>query len=1539
MSIGEISRRGFVAGGMAALSSLVLPCIEGDVFSLVPAGARVAHADEGDSDSARIMVVSRTQIGVVVYDVSNPKSLKPVSNATVKIVSRFNQGEVSGQVDASGKIIFDIAQLSDGSNAEIPSFNGRIEVSCEGYRDVVIPLTRVVAHSAIVAPTRPLDDKPYFRSLSMNEWDIQYTQQTFMYSKESSDAQVIEGELILPGEGATPKAWLSFIKDGWETRHGFFEVVEQNGKVAKLRIEGQYLLEGGNDCFADVSQILVYFTASGMKSEWWIRPSITVERAPFSENKEGKAISIPAVMGGGVNGIILPDSFVPPFAGAKLNLWQPKLPFLYDFSPLGYAMLGFGYSAVAAKKDNGSIFSSKGWQSVPRKSVEDQGQAEYERQMKSWETYKKLQAIRAGRREDGQQADPKKWAHDFSSFWSATFDAQVYGLAKYSFKDQLWNVSLNGLVGGRVDVVWTLSVSLGGFPLYLVINPWANIYAALKLAATTANVLDFEDYSADDTTFGAGASIGINITIGFGFNNLLSASVTGGGYISVFVNYAKNPGKPWPRLTAGYGFSAVAMLQASFIKMTFPIWSMDESNAYDSNDKHDSTDGVKLTANSLDVSMLDSVLQKRLGSCGMQGKLGNSLNQMPTFADILKYGQVVTNSQLRQSKEFSASAALESAQNPYSVEGDLVSDASEGASLPDIRIVPVQGVQENTAEVGEANAAAGETNAAEVGEANAESDETNAAEAGEANAAAQGQGTSVPQNESGAAESDDSKLDAGGSSSADSSNVKLIDDGSKADELGYLPTFTYVGSVNSATTTRPGIEGISDGNLGGVKPQVDQLMLKDVNSNPCMKLLVTENMGLTILFRIASVDVGNGSMRQRLVYHLLKNGAWSQPWVVNFDPQAKNISRSEMYDFEFDVTQAMGPGGDNYISVLLVSGTRPNGDNTAPAEGMKAKCVSLVTLYDSYAASDRLKAVASMTSCIHELAENSAYTLTTPSVTGFSDVFGYANTKDYCVMGTYVRHKFNEQEGLTDEGDTVAFFARWEADASTKQDVFTVTRQRIIQTGNGFISWPVKIDDDSYSWQWGSVANKRRATFATYDGNWGTIAKLQAEYENNDPSKFKGFGSFNIADFGGPKGMQVQCLYPWGSQGNMLGTFKAENSDGAQISALYHIAFDAKNSCTPTFTQVGPKEGVPADFVVDAGGHFLFYAQNTDGKVGQTYNSDGTVAEDVVEHRHCIMAIAQVDGVFTTPFVFAEVDHFVDDLVASTVNDSYVTFMASSVKDIDNSLADIYDVRVPLVTSLNPVKLICKEPFALSGEECAFQVDIRNDGNLVATAATFTLYDAEDGKQVGEPQRLTFADAQVSFTASAGEEGNYDTAGFSEQQQSSLLVANNGSGAVLPGQTVSVEVSCDIPDTWHDAKTVYVVISDVEVVNPTGTKPGLFSSFQLASAEDLPTENLEVGSVEADKDSSASGEVREVGKDNPASSDDGDSDHSGTGSNGNDADDDTDDASDSKKGMARTSDDLGMLAPAVAAVAVAGASMAAYSRRRTEIARGDFDDE
>ena len=1485
-SRGFVSRRAFVAGGMTIASSLLLPRIPGmqDAFALP--GAATAYADEGTgaaganqngTGQASIMVVGRNELGIVAYDVTDPDNPSPIPNCTVKLTSRATKITLEGTANEEGKIIFDLTTLAEDKNAETLAFNGRIEVTCEGYRDVVIPLTRIMAHAAVIAPTRPLDGKPYFRSLSMNEWDIQYSEQIFLTSTASDKDQLIEGELWIPDAGTTPTANLVYVQDGKETAHAKFQITQTSGHYAIMQATGKYLLTGGADCITEKDKVRVVFSTAGSSSEYWCETGISTEPAPLTKSEKASSFIIPQTMSSGLNIIRIPDTFVPPFGGASITLWQPKFPVMFDFSPFGYGMFGWGTSSIAAKKDDGGdYFDADSWDKLPKKSVEEQCGEEFDAQMKELDRYDTLKA------ELADSKNSKKVAHECTSSFKLLGDVQIFGLLKYTWSKQIWEGSCSALAAAKFDFNWTHYLNIMGVPIYVIINPWFRFNASFRFGVKMPSLFSF-DYDTDDVTFGVGASIGIALTFGVGVNRFFSISFTGAGNVSFFINFAPNPGHGWPRFLGGYGHSGVATIQCSFFKYTYPIWNVNHPDALDSNNNDALASGA--SGFSLDKSKLDSALQTRLGTMGMRDCVPASTGGLPTFAELKANALIVTNEEMLKSKEFETTKVAHAQASPveiYEIPNSLtLSDPVELAATLGISDLGDTEENEFLYDV-----------------------------------------IVVPQKEF---------------LSSDNAN-NLYEK-----NANYLPEYNYVGTMEEGGAQLTlGVAGLSGSPLGGVKPTVDTLLFKGVSSNPCMKILITQTTGATMLFRIATVDIGGGEARPRLVYHLLQDGAWSAPSVVNFEPQFEGVSRDEMYDYEFDVTQAEGNGGHNYICAVVTSGTRPNGDDTTFVSGIQAHYVSLVCLVDTYAKTNRFVAEPSMTAGMAKVKEG--YSLIKPRISGYSDTHSLGGSQDFCLMGTFTRARVTEDEGVEIEnGEPIAFFARWEMNATYAQKLFTITRQHSNLYSIDSFMRPVRIDDDSYSWAYGSVANTRRTTVACIDDQWVSIKKIEACYKDNDSSKFSTFSTTSLASFGGTGGLHASKIYPWHTDGELLATVKGKSDDGHDVSTLYHLEFDPKHEGEITATQIGPNEGAAADFVMNEKDHFLFYTQNVDGKIGQTYADDSSIESDTVEHHYYIMAVAEVDGLFTKPFVFSEIDHVIDNLVATTINETYVNFLASSITSIDDSLADIYDVRVPLLKCLTPVSVITREPFAFSGEDCEFIVNVRNDGNLVALGATFTLYDEEGNDlgsqhvEFGKDTRVTKQDQTVYTSNSdgvletsetAGTDGTasgYNEGGLSDTLLQNPLVAQDGSGVLVPGDTASYYVTFAIPAEWHDMKKVRMVLSDIEVINPTNANPAHFQDFHV-SLDNCPVGEVEIKNAEVEADNLASGEVHER-------SDSGDGSGDGSGSGDDSGAGGTGGAGGGAGGGSTTAQtgDTGLLSMAALAAGALGAGFVAYSARRTAL--------
>ena len=99
--------------------------------------------------------------------------------------------------------------------------------------------------------------------------------------------------------------------------------------------------------------------------------------------------------------------------------------------------------------------------------------------------------------------------------------------------------------------------------------------------------------------------------------------------------------------------------------------------------------------------------------------------------------------------------------------------------------------------------------------------------------------------------------------------------------------------------------------------------------------------------------------------------------------------------------------------------------------------------------------------------------------------------------------------------------------------------------------------------------------------------------------------------------------------------------------------------------------------------------------------------------------------------------------------------------------------------------------------------------------------------------------------------------------EDNILLQNNGQNVLLPGDTRSLNISFNIPDTWGGEKCVRVEIADIQYISPVPLNaPDVadddfnVSSYHI-SEDDTPTFNLSiVASAATDTSNLATGEVR-----------------------------------------------------------------------------------
>ena len=99
----------------------------------------------------------------------------------------------------------------------------------------------------------------------------------------------------------------------------------------------------------------------------------------------------------------------------------------------------------------------------------------------------------------------------------------------------------------------------------------------------------------------------------------------------------------------------------------------------------------------------------------------------------------------------------------------------------------------------------------------------------------------------------------------------------------------------------------------------------------------------------------------------------------------------------------------------------------------------------------------------------------------------------------------------------------------------------------------------------------------------------------------------------------------------------------------------------------------PASFSVSNNGRCVLYVENTDGKVGQTYDEEGNPVAVMGKHFR-IFASTLAGDLFTEPFVMCELDHPVDQITTFLTSGSMLSALATHIVSAEKSEAELHGI-------------------------------------------------------------------------------------------------------------------------------------------------------------------------------------------------------------------------------------------------------------------------
>ena len=388
----EISRRSFFKAGLGTCLALELASAGDSQNSFINPFANSKAFADSSKVTSKIIVVSKTAIGIIVFDVGqNPRV--GLEGAKVTIKSLFNGKEVSGTSDGDGKVVLEISELAEtnteaSKDSETLQFNGCISITRAGYRDVFIPKTRIISHVGLALPTRSLDSTtPYMKELSFDGWDIQYFKSTFMCANSNAAQHDLKCDIFYPEKG-NAKISLIAHRDGRDREVCSKSINVSHKGFLNVCFHEMFLQPRSNKCLSPDDKIKVRLDFAG--KSYYLEPALEIKSPPMEDVDSGNIVIDPTANYQGDESLTIatmPSSLPKPLGGSSFSVWKPSFPVLFDFSPFGYLMAGFQFGSLKAVNDKG-FFDKDGWKSVPRESAKKQYETQSEQQNAQLDAYK-----------------------------------------------------------------------------------------------------------------------------------------------------------------------------------------------------------------------------------------------------------------------------------------------------------------------------------------------------------------------------------------------------------------------------------------------------------------------------------------------------------------------------------------------------------------------------------------------------------------------------------------------------------------------------------------------------------------------------------------------------------------------------------------------------------------------------------------------------------------------------------------------------------------------------------------------------------------------------------------------------------------------------------------------------------------------------------------------------------------------------------------------------------------------------------------------
>ena len=1487
-----LSRRAML-GGLAASTlamggMMLLPKERGGIlFMGNPLGAEQAFASTVWSGKFSFKVVGADEVGIQIMDVSGlsdndeetiEKKGKPVKNATVKLVSLYNDKTISDKTDDEGKVILPIKDLAfpvEGTDG-VYRCNCSLSVTTEDarvkMRDFSTGRVCLEGASGYVIGTHKTDSADvYMECCTFDDWDIHYSKLTFLRSKINE----AKHELAVRIKGATSDVGVSMeVLDAKDKKTA---VIKKRGATAKYdsstglatcTFEGYFLNARHEDCIT-ADDVIIRITLTYGGTSYGTDLEMLVEDTPFDEAKLSNPI-LPLTTDGSslfsFHTEAKDKKKWPCFNGLSFTVLSP-MPEVQVSTTIVTTCVGFG-TDVRMVADKGGWAPKENWMKDHKGNMFKRFRNELDRkndELKDRQKTEKsveMQDLHAPGNEEEKmpQAKPKT-----EKFLNCNFNiiirlALMFNWDGFDEGKDTNHFSGQGTfeAGFSLSGTYTIEFMLGPVPAFCALTLGLTALGCFSVAMAHDLQRTVKEIECAELGWSVNMSSGLFLkvlfgaSLGVGYKGLLSLSFDATFTIPIYFGWleAGGEGKSDPHTTVGVTFLLEVVAQCLLFRFSGQIFSYADNNWYDSWKSSsaattltgdDAWGGIeprfRLTQN--DGSFRHTLIYDNEGGL-LQGSAADPFDAAVPTTDAMMLNT-------REANAHKGSTVAESA---------LTAEALE--SLTEQRIAafaPVEGMSgvfRREADPDKNLETATHVFVGKMPKAVVKDDGTIGTElvdcAG-ANTFYFGELTSDMVASMSAAAATRPVKGAADAADADGAAASAVlmpvtmtaqdaprfeGDRMLGFALGASKEYDYTPVAGKTTGEKCGPSGVAGfGAHNGVVPKVNAVIYRNVHSDPRQR--VVSIGGVLYLFRVVTVqypDSNKGAYcRSRVVASKYDENSqtWGEPTVLEYDSGDRDLPRVSIYDYEFDI--AVRTGSKKWTQeaeacLIITGGTRPEGDSTAFHEAASNCTVTLLAIDANLNVLQRsVNRVTAQTNSVGFFDDNQEHLVGSPVI-----VDGFApDGASGSLAFAFLRRSASTSKALTTTAAQVNFFVGH------------------CYVRDGYLSLPFDLKQGPALA--GDVFGVRgvagNAVSGKYDALFTLLVNHQQGYDvcaATIPSG-KSFNELQITHCIASADVLPE-IQPWPHHGTFLFVKQRPSElDSSKVDYhLYQGTFDVSTSGQKGFgeEQVDMGAGLKgSSFCVSPSGNYVFYFEScrdtpNDNPPAQFTSSTVTGTGDDSMRR--IMASRLIDGKFCEDFPFCELDHPIDHFEVLELGDGTTSFIATHITDLNNSVADMHYIGVPNTLAAEIEAFAQTVPFVCAGKNATFSMDVRNHGNLIISAFDVQMLDPDKGGEVVGTVHMGEIDpSKIQLTASHMGWGH--TASETPQ-----LTDEEKQGWLMPGKVMSYPAEFKIPADWEGTKTVIL-----RIINAKTPKMQVEGALMTAAASDYTEdENGTLSGVFAD---------------------------------------------------------------------------------------------